>query len=926
MSSFAFLWPAAACAIAGAALYVTRGALDQVSVGGTIVRIALLPPWEALAGFVSLAALVLLGIDRFTVRRQRRRGDVVLPALALAVLLVPFLPVLPDQLPVLQVLAGPLRGIVWLVVTALLVWTLLQAHGFATGVGGPTTKLTIAIGVATAIVAGAAASGLTGTVLFPSGDEPHYLVIAQSLWRDRDLKIENNHERGDYQEYFHSTLDPDYLTRGADAEIYPIHPVGLPLMMAPVYAAGGYRAVVMVLVAIAATAAALAWRWIALTLGARSPATFAWAAVALTAPFLFNAFTVYPEIPSSLVVIVALSLAQGAAGAATASTRWLAIGLACGALPWLSTKYAPMSAAVMGVAWFRLSGSPLASGSDPFSVFRKGSDPGIRHRMAWLVTPYVLSLITWSAFFYVIWGSPSPTAPYGSMTQTSPINLPLGLPGLLFDQEYGLLAYAPIYVLAATGVFAMWKAGGEVRRRAIETGLVFGALILTVASHRLWWGGTAAPGRPLAAGLLLLALPVAAAFQAAPAGSARRAGQHVLLWVSVGIAITLCVAQRGFLMSNGRDGTSTLIEWWLPQWEMWTLVPSFIQHAPPTAVLHAGVWVAIAAVAARVLARWKIAQPGAAALAALGTFAVALLTAAIVMPWLPANPPAPRVNALARSRLTALEAFDARALPAALVFDPFRKVASTEILPLLTLGVTPGARAEPQPLRVLHNGRFSLPAGTFDVGVTFGPEAPERRLPLSLQVGRIGPPLDTFDVAVRPGGHWRTSITLPVDAGFFALRGSVEIERAIQSVAITPTHIVDAGSRRHVPEVLAAVRSGPAILILHDEQMYQQPGGFWTQGERRTEVTVTGARDRTSPVVLRVHSGGQANSATFRARGWEQRVTLAPGVSQEITLPQTPDHIVALNIETASGFLPWKVDPASRDRRFLGIWIEALQP
>ena len=81
-------------------------------------------------------------------------------------------------------------------------------------------------------------------MLFPAGDEPHYLVIAQSLWRDGDLKIENNHTRRDYSEYFAPDLEPHYLTRGADGEIYSIHPIGMPVLIAPVYAAGGYRGVV----------------------------------------------------------------------------------------------------------------------------------------------------------------------------------------------------------------------------------------------------------------------------------------------------------------------------------------------------------------------------------------------------------------------------------------------------------------------------------------------------------------------------------------------------------------------------------------------------------------------------------------------------------------------------------------------------------
>ena len=60
------------------------------------------------------------------------------------------------------------------------------------------------------------------TPLFPGGDEPHYLVISQSLWRDGDLRIENNHTRGDYQEYFHRPLPPHYLTRGVDGQIFPL--------------------------------------------------------------------------------------------------------------------------------------------------------------------------------------------------------------------------------------------------------------------------------------------------------------------------------------------------------------------------------------------------------------------------------------------------------------------------------------------------------------------------------------------------------------------------------------------------------------------------------------------------------------------------------------------------------------------------------
>ena len=69
VSSFAVLWPAAACLIVGAALYVTRGVLDQVITSSGVVRIALLPPWPALLGFICVAVVALFVIDHMNAPR-----------------------------------------------------------------------------------------------------------------------------------------------------------------------------------------------------------------------------------------------------------------------------------------------------------------------------------------------------------------------------------------------------------------------------------------------------------------------------------------------------------------------------------------------------------------------------------------------------------------------------------------------------------------------------------------------------------------------------------------------------------------------------------------------------------------------------------------------------------------------------------------
>jgi hypothetical protein len=914
------MWPTAACAITGLALYVTRGVLDQTVTTNGVIRFAMLPPWEALLGFTCLGALLLVGIDHLnaprgtTTFKRPRLGELVLPLFSLSVLLLPFLPVIPDRWPALQALAGPLGAIVWLAVAALQVWVLWQSRLItARSIERWSLRtVSIAIFVSTAAASGLAAEKLTGTALFPSGDEPHYLVIAQSLSRDHDLKIENNHQRGDYREYFTSDLDPHYLTRGRDGEIYSIHPIGISILLAPVYALAGYKGSVWALILMGALAAAIAWRWTVSALNAPGAATFAWAAIAFSAPFMFNTFTIYPEIAAGLAVMFALWKSTTTNTERSGLLPWLAVGVAVATLPWLSTKYAPMSAALLLVVILRFR--------------KKGPATFLRDTKVWaMVAIYALSLAAWFAFFYVIWGNPLPMAPYGSLVQTTPLNLRFGAPGLLFDQEYGLLAYAPVYILAATGLYQMWRAGGALRRQAVEITFIFSALLATVGAFGIWWGGSAAPARPIASGLLLLMMPIAMAFRSAPLGSPRRAAQHLLLWIGVGIAVTLAIGQDGLLINNARDGSSALLDFWSPRWQLWSLAPTFIADRWFLALLNTAWWLVIAAGAGLLLARTRSTRAGVSALYAFAVFAAALIVIAITTPFLPTSRPHAPIDLGARSRLAALDGFDARARPASIVYDPLHKGAAADALPQLIVGVKPMQRSDPQPVRVIHNGRFSLPAGTYLLTVQFNERAPNQPLPLALQIGRNGPPLHTWTVDAKPGQSFQATLWLPLDESFVGLRGSNELERGIASITFAPSSIIDAGDRPRVPIVLAAAEYPGASMFFHDEQLYPEAQGFWTIGAHASHVTVAVPPDHAGPVILRIHSGAKPNHVVISTFGWEQRYDLVPGQAAEVQLPPPTEGVIPLTIATDSGFSPKEFDPQSTDRRFLGIWVEVKE-
>jgi hypothetical protein len=150
------------------------------------------------------------------------------------------------------------------------------------------------------------------------------------------------------------------------------------------------------------------------------------------------------------------------------------------------------------------------------------------------------------------------------------------------------------------------------------------------------------------------------------------------------------------------------------------------------------------------------------------------------------------------------------------------------------------------------------------------------------------------------------------------------MERAVTAITITPTAVVDAGARPHVGEVLSAATYADVMFYFHNEQMYPEPNGFWTVGERSAAVTLAVPAGRTSPVVLRMHSGGQANNATLDTFGWRRRFALVPGQAAEVELPVTAGGVIPLTIATDNGFSPKQFDPTSKDPRFLGIWVEVM--
>jgi hypothetical protein len=456
-------------------------------------------------------------------RRRAAPSTAIAPLLwAGALLAAAWMPGVASVVPGLAVLRGPLG-----VVLAVLAAGLAAARHFRGRVALPewvaAPPRTVAFAAAFALYL---AVGLWyATRLRVSGDEPHYLLMAQSLWREGDLDLRDNLAREDWREYTPGPIGEHYGAPRRDGRPYPAHAAGLPWLLAPVYAAGGRLGCVAVLALAAAALVALAGS-LSVRLGATpSAAWLAWTA-ALGPPVFFYSFHVYTEVVSALALYGSLALVTGPPALAGAALA----GLLAGALPWLHVKMIAASAVLGLVAVWRLRGRALAAFAGVAGV---------------LAVAYV-------AYLQHVFGRPTPLAIYGGAPAQMSGSPAAALPGLLLDRSFGLLPHAPVFLMGLAGLVPLWR-----RRRATWPLLLAAVAVLApVMPWRMWWGGQSPAGRFLVPLVPVLAIAAALRMAESERGLARWAWP--LASLGLGLALFATARPGALLLLNRGDRPTRL--------------------------------------------------------------------------------------------------------------------------------------------------------------------------------------------------------------------------------------------------------------------------------------------------------------------------------------------------------------------------------
>jgi hypothetical protein len=344
------------------------------------------------------------------------------------------------------------------------------------------------------------------------GDEPRYLLVAESIVSDHDIDLTDEFDTRAYADFHRGTL----RSQGEVVLGRTVEPqgAGFALLIAPAYDLGGPKAVELFLAAIAALGFALA------ALVARRMVPEPWASggallVGLSPPALAHASAIYPEATAGTALAGAALCAlrvreRPAFGSAVVGATLLA------ALPWLGPKYL-------------LPATPVA-----FVLVRWTARRGRRTAALAAAEIMVASIVVFATINDRLFGGLTPYAasasgrsPTGADSVWEYLERLPRLAALWIDRDVGLLRWAPVLAMSLFAAWLLWRSRRSHLARLVAERAeaeAAAALALAVWAAVLALAAFAAPsiagdwfaGRQLAAGLPMAAALCAWGLRHAP--------------------------------------------------------------------------------------------------------------------------------------------------------------------------------------------------------------------------------------------------------------------------------------------------------------------------------------------------------------------------------------------------------------------------
>ena len=377
------------------------------------------------------------------------------------------------------------------------------------------------------------------------GDEPHYLVIGDALWRFGGLDVLRAYESEVINRVFYppglGSLGADVTTYGhvvpGDRGVFSWHGYLLGWVAGLPVALFGVEAARWSMVAIGAGIAFVVW-WAAGVFFASSRVRLLVSlTLVVTYPFLLASIQIFPDFVAGGLALLGITWLMRSVRPPLGSWSTVIAAALVSLLPWLGIKFAPVAAVLLlAMAW--------------------------RSKSRWwlVLVPGAISAVLFMAFNAYAYGSP-----FGSLSEGTVEfggDFWIRLVGMLIDQNQGALLFNPILWLGLPGLVAFLR-----RDRLVGSVwvLVFGLLWVLGAAHPGWYGGGSFMGRYSWGMALLLMLPAMVTL----AALLRRS--HV--WFSVAVIASLVfsvwVFALGVFVSDAGPGVPLGLDFYNKPMDTW---------------------------------------------------------------------------------------------------------------------------------------------------------------------------------------------------------------------------------------------------------------------------------------------------------------------------------------------------------------------
>jgi hypothetical protein len=363
--------------------------------------------------------------------------------------------------------------------------------------------------------------------LYPiTGDEPHYLLVADSLVRDHDMVVLNNYliDTPVQKESVVTLSESTNLT----AHVYngfSVHSVGLPLVLLVPYYVAGVTGTKIFMAELAGLWPFLLYRAVYQIIESKPWSVLVALTVASGLPYLVASNQIFPDLLGGMIIFYVaeriVGILRGKYDQKISALSSFVVAVLISFLPWLHIRLvAPAILLLLGYV---------------YAVVAAGSGEVRRSRRRWWLVPtaaFALSSILLCFYNYIAFGNilgPYATSDFGY--ESGDLSFEVKKVGMIFlglhwDQSQGMFMQQPLLLLGLVGLAPLIKANWRV---ALLIAALYMSVLLPNAMHPNWYGGWSLVGRFGWAVVALWVFPAAYAVK-------------LLLERSKAVAMLLCIS------------------------------------------------------------------------------------------------------------------------------------------------------------------------------------------------------------------------------------------------------------------------------------------------------------------------------------------------------------------------------------------------